>query len=245
MVFVRFLGDIEHDNHSRVNRVWRGALEDVHDLIRSTRIIFLIAGEGHEDLSRETVFQYQGEDDRIGHGIIQGAQQDAVVATGVIVGVERVDMGGNQHQRERRIKIGVLPDLSQRSFTEAGVWCCSQQVPNAVDSVGAGEFPAIVGTREREIADKFGQVHLLDYADWSETCAVKRKVLLGCAEFLPAGDWSFGEQERRNQQFSRDQNKRPPCRSGAFPPASFSSLHRRVPFSLILTVSPARTRAVA
>ena len=72
---------------------------------------------------RETVFQYQGEDDRVRHGIIEGAQQDAVVATGVIVGVERVDMGGNPHQREGRIKIGVLPDLSQRFLTEAGVWC--------------------------------------------------------------------------------------------------------------------------
>ena len=86
-------------------------------------MILLVAGEGHEDLLRETVFQYQGEDDRVRHGIIEGAQQDAVVATGVIVGVERVDMGGNQHQRERRIKIGVLPDLNQRFLTEAGVWC--------------------------------------------------------------------------------------------------------------------------
>jgi len=32
-----------------------------------------------------------------------------------------------------------------------------------VDSVGAGEVPAIVGTWERELADKLGQVHLLGF----------------------------------------------------------------------------------
>ena len=123
MAVVGFLGNIQHDDHLRMDRVGRRVLEDVDDLIGSARFIFLVAGEGHENLLREPVFQYQGEDDRVGHGIIEGAQQDAGVATGVIFGVERVDMGGNQHQRERRIKLGVLPDLSQRFLTEACVWC--------------------------------------------------------------------------------------------------------------------------
>ncbi len=33
-----------------------------------------------------------------------------------------------------------------------------------MDSVGACEVPAIVGTWERELADKLGQVHLLGFA---------------------------------------------------------------------------------
>ena len=123
MAVVGFLGDIKHDDHLRMDRLGRRVLEHVDDLIGSARFILLVAGEGHKNLLRETVFQYQGEDDRVSHGIIEGAQQDAVVTTGVIVGVMRVDMGGNQHQRERRIKIGVLPDLSQQFLTEACVWC--------------------------------------------------------------------------------------------------------------------------
>lgn len=123
MAAVGFLSDIQHDDHLRMDRDGRRVLEDVDDLIGSARFILLVAGEGNEDLLRESVFQYQREDHRVGHGIIECAQQDAVVATGVIIGVERVDMGGNQHQRERRIKLGVLPDLSQRFLTEACVRC--------------------------------------------------------------------------------------------------------------------------
>lgn len=127
-------------------------MKEENDLIGTTEILFFIAGEGNEHLRMQAVFPHEVDGGSIGNRVIEGSEVDAILKAGVVAVIERVDVGGNQHEGQGGVKMAMRIEERERKLRHDLIGSGVEQFVNAGDAVCASEDSAVIRAGKCELA---------------------------------------------------------------------------------------------